>query len=321
MPAPSMTVSYSYLLERVGVYLYGIRSGFSTDRTNNIKDCIRDGLNNLYTAHNWSYFRPVVDLTTTAPYSTGTVTIVAGVVTLAGGTFPSWAADGMLKIGSNYYSVATRDSNTQLTLDDVTVAATAGTTYQLARMEVPLPDAFEAIANDSDLTYYPDQTELSPPVRQKHDQSIRKWQQHDPQFERPLYYSIRTTQFDPTVGSRKVLALYPIPNAAYVLRVPMVLRPVMLDTDNPYPIGGEQLGQLIVESCLASAEHNFEERDHVHTKRYMELLPLAIKRDQEHSSATSLGSDGSVSHSGVFSDSHTLREMRIGAIYFDGDTM
>lgn len=317
-----IAVSYASLLERVGHYLFGIRSSFSADQTTDILDCIRDGLRDIYTAHAWSFFTPVTDITTTPPYTTGTIEVVDGVVTLTGGTFPSWAADGTLKASSNYYSIASRDGDSQITLDDTTVDIDASTTYELGRPEIPLAATFEAIDNDSDLTYYPDQNELHPPVRQRHDQAIRTWQQDDPYFDRPVFYSVRTVEFDATVGSRKRLALYPTPDAQYVLRVPMVLRPTMIDETNQYPVGGETLSQLILESCLAQAERNFEEREHVHTKRFHELLPQAIMADQEKSSPTSLGPDMPRGErgSGIY-DEYWLRSSRIGAVSLDGDTL
>ena len=314
----AMTVSYNNLLARVGRFLFGQRSGFSDSETSDIEDCIRDGLRTVYAAHDWSFFKPIEDITTTAPYTTGTITVVDGVVTLAGGgTFPSWAADGLLKADNGYYSVASRDSNTQVTLDDTSVDIAAGTTYELARPEIPLDASFEAISGDSDLTYYPDQNQLYPPVKMRHDVAIRTWQQDDPYFDRPIFYSVRTVEFDPTVGSRKVLAFYPAPDAAYVLRVPMILRPTMIDADNPYPVGGETLAAVIQEACLAAAESNLDDTESIHKKRFLELLPLAIRADQEKSSPTSLGPDGSRCwRSGISNDQS--RAARIGGVSLDG---
>lgn len=314
----AMTVSYDNLLARVGRKMFGQRSGYSDFETSDIEDAIRDGLRMVYAAHDWSFFKPIQDIATTAPYTTGTITVVDGVVTLAGGgTFPSWAADGLLKADDGYYSIASRDGDTQVTLDDTTVDIDAGTTYELGRPEIPLDASFEAIAGDSDLTYYPDQNELYPPVRMCHDVTIRTWQQDDPYFDRPVHYSVRTVEFDPTVGSRKVLALYPTPDAAYVLRVPMILRPTMIDADNPYPVGGETLAAVITEACLAAAEHNLDDAEAVHNKRFMELLPLAIRADQEKSSPTSLGPDAPRTRN--FSTSnYWLRSARLGAVSLDG---
>lgn len=62
-------------------------------------------------------------------YNTGTVTVASGVVTLASGTFPNWAASGSVVVGSDTYTVNTRDSDTQVTLDDLTVNVGAGASY------------------------------------------------------------------------------------------------------------------------------------------------------------------------------------------------
>ncbi len=320
-----MVASYDSLMERVGHELFGIRSGFSADQETDILQCIKDGLRYVYSAHDWSFFKPVKDITTTAPYSTGTLTVVSGVVTLAGGTFPAWAADGLLKVSNGYYSVASRDSNTQVTLDDTSISVAAGAAYELARPDVPLDDAFEAIAGDSALTYYPDQNDLYPPVRQRHDQSIRTMQQSNPYFDRPLWYSVRTVEFDATVGSRKRLAFYPTPSAAYTLRVPMVLRPTMISAVSPYPVGGETLAQLIVEACLMAVELDFYEKlDGRHTLRFQQMLPLAIRADLEKSAPTHLGPDmprGEGYYSGVCYDADYFRAARIGSLTLDGDTV
>lgn len=319
-----MIASYSTLLERVGHYLFGIRTGFTSDQTADILDCIRDGLHRVYSANEWSFFRPVEDIVTTAPYSTGQVTIAAGVVTLTGGVFPTWAASGVFQINNLYYSVASRQSNTQITLDQTSLTVASASPYTLARPEIEMPAAFDAVANDSDLTYYPGEDVWFPPVKQRQDSVIRKMQQRDPMFNRPIFYAVRTVKFDPTVGSRRVLVFYPTPDEAYTLRVPMVLRPVMVDGTNQFPIGGELLSQVILEACLAAAEHNFEEREHVHEKRFMEMIALAIQNDNDRKTPTSLGPDAPKVAYGKFSvidyDYHT-REQRIGRLTLNGDTL
>ncbi len=322
--ANQFSESYESLLERIGHYLFGIRSGFSVDQKSDIIDCMNDGIKRVYAAHAWSFLRPIADVVTTAPYATGTIVIASGVVTLTGGTFPSWAASGVLKVANRYYSVASRGSSTQITLDDTSVTISDASIYQLARPEIPLEAAFDSVSNDSDLTYYPSAESWYPPVKWRHDASIRHLEGNDPQFDRPMFYSVRTVTFDPTVGSRKVLALYPAPDKAYTLRVPMILRPVLVDEVNLYAIGAEVLSQVILEACLAAAEHNFEEREHVHEKRFLELIGLAIRDDQDRSSPTSLGADNPRSERsrfGMLDYSYRLREQRIGGLTLDGDAM
>lgn len=321
----SMIASYTTLLERVGHELFGIRTGYTADQTTDIEQCIKDGLRYVYSAHDWSFFRPLQDISTTAPYATGTVTIASGVVTLTGGTFPSWADYGILKVSNAYYSVASRDGDTQITLDDTSVTVAAATAFQLGRPEIPLDDSFIDVSGDRKLTYYPDQNELYPAVCNRDDQYIRTKQMDDPYYDRPIFYSIRTVEFDPTVGSRKRLAFYPTPDAAYVLRVPMILRPTMIDGTNLYPVGGEMLAQIITEACLMAVELDFfEKQDGRHTRMFQAMLPLAIQADQERSSPTTLGPDmprGEHYYSGIPYDYDHARAVRIGALTLDGTTL
>lgn len=324
--AATIPTSYSSLVERVGHYLFGAEPGssFSSDQLTRIKYCIRDGLYRVYSAHEWSFFRPLADVVTTAPYATGTVTVASGVVTLVGGTLPSWAASGVLMVNNKYYSVASRQSGSQMTLNDTTVSIASASSYKLARPEIPMDPSFDSVANDSDLAFYPGPEQWYPSVARRHDSTIRKLEADNPEFDRPRFYTVRTDRFDPSVGSQKTLAFYPIPDAAYTLRVPMILRPIELNESNPYPIGGEMLSQVILEACLASAEHNYEEREHVHEKRFLELIALAIRNDQDRSSPTGLGPDaprGQNGKFGVFDYDYRSREQRIGRLTIDGSTM
>jgi hypothetical protein len=315
--AGTMVASYSSLLERVGHFLFGIRSSFSADQTSDIEECIRDGLHDVYSAHSWSFFRPTKLITTTAPYSTGTVTIASGVVTLAGtgAVFPSWAAYGVLEVDDEYYEVSTRDSNAQITLDDTSVTAAAGSTYELTQQEYDLPTGFEAI--EGSLTYERGMADGYPPVEFRHDEEIRKRQQDDPWTDHPRYFSVRTVEFDATVGSRRRLVFYPTPDVAYVLKARMKLRATMIDATNQYPVGGEAITQLIVEACLAAAERNYDEEAKQHTRRFMEMLPLAIQADMEMTSPTTLGSDAPRERNGYLMSRSAL----VGAITLNGVEM
>jgi hypothetical protein len=247
-----MTASYSSLLERVGHFLFGIRSGYTSDQVDDVEMCIHDGLREIYAFHNWSFFRPVKTITTVS--------------------------------GTSTYS---------------------------------LPTAYESI--ETELHYAPGESDFYPPVRMRHDSEIRKLQQdnEDTEYDRPRYFSVRTVEFDPAVGSLRQLVLWPTPDDAYVLYARMTLRPVAIDAVNQYPVGAEQLSQVILESCLAAAERNLDDAEGVHRKRFQELLPLAIQADQNASSPLSLGSDAP---QGENTDLQAL-SVRTGAISLDGVTL
>lgn len=314
-PGASILTTYGTLLEEIGEDRYGIRTGFSSEQTSKITRCMKHGLNRVYAAHEWSFFRPNEPLTTSSPYDTGTVTIVDGVVTLAVGTFPSWAALGLIKVDSSYYRVDTRDSDSQVTLQDTSLDADAGSSYELSQVEYDLPTGFESIENE--LTYQVGDSSIYPPIEMRHDVQIRTWQQDNPYTDRPRYFSIRMAHFDATVGSRRRISFYPLANAAYVIKARMTLKQTMLDSTNQYPVGGEQLSQLIVEACLAAAEAIYDESFGVHEQRYLEMLPLAIAADQRASSPTSLGGDAPQSERGHSGS----RAARMGSISLNGDTL
>ncbi len=83
-----------------------------------ILEIINDSAEYVSMLKQWPYYheRGVIDLV--APYSTGTVAIVAGAptLTLTGGTWPTWAASGEVFVDDTWVEVLTRDSSTQLTL-------------------------------------------------------------------------------------------------------------------------------------------------------------------------------------------------------------
>ena len=111
-----------------------------------VKSAILSAYRELPNLRNWSYYYNRTRLNTVADYSTGTITYdhTGGsserLMTLASGTWPTWAEFGVLKVGSNYYSIASRDSATQITLNAVATTVAAGTAYELGRPEVALDD-------------------------------------------------------------------------------------------------------------------------------------------------------------------------------------
>lgn len=76
----------------------------------------------------------IVDVTDppVATIVANTYDVTNGVVTRASGThtFATWIANGRLKINGNLYTVNTRDSDTQVTLNDLTLTGVSGATIQ-----------------------------------------------------------------------------------------------------------------------------------------------------------------------------------------------
>jgi hypothetical protein len=101
----------------------------------------------LANAHSWTYYMQHGRINTMAPYDTGTVVYdhtggaYERLVTLTDGTWPEWAPYGTLVIGGVPYSVAERQSNTQLQLDVYQNPGTdvESTSYNLYREAYTLP--------------------------------------------------------------------------------------------------------------------------------------------------------------------------------------
>lgn len=112
--------------------------------------CIENAIKALGRYRDWSFQQDVVDLVTTAPYSTGTVTIPSTTaVTFSGTTLPSNVVGQVLKFSgeTNGYEITVRGSDTAATILSVyagnEAADTAGETYVILFPLVDLPANFK----------------------------------------------------------------------------------------------------------------------------------------------------------------------------------
>lgn len=107
-----------------------------------IQQAINEALDMISMERPWPWYLTHGDLNLVAQYSTGTVTFTAAstTVTLAGGTWPSWAASGKIKYNGKVYRISTRTSGAVVVLADAFQAATVtGATYILYQDEYTLP--------------------------------------------------------------------------------------------------------------------------------------------------------------------------------------
>ncbi len=109
---------------------------------------VASGYREFNASFRWSYLWQKGRLTTSAPYSTGTITYTnsSRVVTLAGGTWPTWAAYGSLVIANVAYEVASRTSNSEIILSvnsNPGANVAAGAAYSIYRDTYPMPCDFQ----------------------------------------------------------------------------------------------------------------------------------------------------------------------------------
>mgnify|MGYP003655030287 CR=1 FL=1 len=297
-----MTIEYSQLVSEVGEYLGMGRSSWSSLEETRIESIVKSGLRQVYypqrsgdkLSYQWSWMRPEATIVTTAEYGTGTVEIVSGVVTLSGGTFPSWANEGEIKISSQVYTVNTRDSDTQVTLDDLSIAIAAGSTYSLGRPSYDLPAGFDG-SFDGNLHYKTGDNTLYPSIKIFSPEVIREHRQNYNGSDRPLCASIQPKQFQASVGQRWKITFFPSPSQSYTFYGRYKVRPEMITAVNKFPLGGSAMAEVFLESCLAVAEKRFVEDSKIHQEEFRRLLKQAIDNDADSFSPDYLGynSDGS----------------------------
>lgn len=112
---------------------------------------VQAAINTLSQIRRWRYYYTQYMVTTNVSQTTGTISYehTGGsserLVTLSDATWPSWAAQGVLRIGTVDYEIASRLSSTTLTLSENSNPGedvAADTAYTLFRDAYPLPTDF-----------------------------------------------------------------------------------------------------------------------------------------------------------------------------------
>ena len=240
--------------------------------------------------HIWSFMQPKLTSFDLNPqYGIGTVTIVAGVVTGDGTVFPSWAADAELVIGDVSYPIATRDSDTQLTLDDTSVNAAAGSAYTLQQLEYVLPDLFGGFRGDLFL----DQTSTSQGYvlhRTPKEELLAYQKSGVADFaSQPCRYSVFPQDQTGAGGQRWLMTVWPTADAAYTVSGYYTINPYQLTSALPYPMGGLPLSECLREAVLAAVEREFKGEAGIHTQAFGRRLQAAISYDRQMSNPGIIG--------------------------------
>lgn len=197
------------------------------ESTRDAKKATLRALDVLTNDSNWSYYYERGHLTLDAGYGTGTVSYdhTGGaserLVTLSGGTFPSWAARGDIVIENVVYSIAERLSDTTLTLSvhsnpggDVASGA-----FQVYRDSYELPADFKAIGA---LTLPTHSVVLEP----EHPSLWLERQRIFRSIAMPRFYTIRGSQ---DYQGALCLSFFPAPDDDYQVDLIYQRRPRQLN--------------------------------------------------------------------------------------------
>ncbi len=240
----------------------------------------------------WSFLRPQYTLTTNASYSTGTITVVNGVVTGSGTSFPTWATSAWIAYGGKYYEVSVRTSSTSLTLTNVNTDndAAAGTTYELLQYKFTLPTDFESL--EGPVYYSPDESIANIPLTRRSDNYLRMLYQDsntDTFAQEPMFYALVPSSITTTAAQTWDMLTWPAVQDAFHLKFRYNVQMWELDGTQTTPPGGSQHSEMILESCLSEVELKYNDAPGPHTEKWLGLLASSIKLDRQIAEADTVG--------------------------------
>jgi len=201
-------------------------------------------------AHNWSFLYPLGSLELTASYTTGTIDITGGVVTLSGGVWPSWTDEGELwyTVGSTMQrvEVTTRTDDTLLVVEDTTSTET-GLAYTLRRVYYDLPADFGGMYTDG-FTFRRDEQWHLPDIKIVGESDIRRIDRQNTGDIYPRYASLI-----PVTPDQWRVRFYPLAGSSYQVEYRYKIAPAKLTPSNPTTYGGAYYGEAMIHAVLDAA--------------------------------------------------------------------
>jgi len=149
------------------------------------------------------------------------------------------------------------------------------------------------VANDSDydlpadfggveggFTYDP--SNPYPPIRTVGEGEVRERLACGVSTGRPQLAAIRPKSSDGTSGQIQEVIFWPIVDGIYTLSYRYSVICNQLSETKPYPLGGMQHSQTILEACLAEAEGS-DDQTGFHENQFLKQLTASIATDQRQS--------------------------------------
>ncbi len=108
----------------------------------------------------------------------------------------------------------------------------------------------------------------------------------------PTRFAVRPKTTTGATGQRSEFMFYPIPDEAYVLSYIYQVLPSALSASYPYPYGGMQHGETVLQACLAAAELRVENQRGTQWQEFMTRLTGSIMVDRNSKTAQFIGYNG-----------------------------
>ena len=240
------------------------------------------------TRHEWSFLNIFDSIEFVTSYSTGTISSSLEVVTLTGGTWPSWAAQGKLWVDDKQLEVASRTSDTVIVLQTALDIDFTAETYQLRGYYYDLPDDFGGI-DSAEFTV--STTRSLEPIRltRVSDRAMRE-QQNVNISGTPYRYAL--TPRIPTITDSGHWAVSFGPDLADTATLVdyryKAIPPLLDGTAHIYPYGGDEHGQTIIASLVDVVHQQIHNSFEKHAP-FLEQLAASVMQDRQNSAPHNLG--------------------------------
>ncbi len=299
MAESSLSIGKPELTQAIGHYLgHGsVIADWSTPQDTEIDRLLQSGVRRVYypvstdrslIGYEWSFLRPTSTLYLGASGTDG----VTSSSVLTSATYADWDTQGITTADTVTISDSTSDAATtgdyaitsvsgaNITLTTDPGDAT-GITFLIKRSPANynLPDDFGRTIGDLHFS----SNEVRMPVRIIPVGKILDMRARSDESGAPYFAAVRPKTSTGSTGQRQEIIFYPEPDQAYTLYHNYEAYSGELTDALPYPLGGMQMSELYIESCLAVAEQRMNNEAGLHSQTYQILLADAITRDKNKS--------------------------------------
>lgn len=261
------------------------RSGtMSTATEADVRQIIRSGIrralwpiNGDY-SYQWRWLEKTASFPVPALFTSGTIAVSNGTITLTGSTWPSWALNGFISVDGHILFIATTPTTTTATTTNTSLSVTAGASYILYQYRYDLPSDFGewlggvVYANGTESRMLAGSSESEIRLRYAVGQGLSKHTTH---------FALSTTPD----GDESRILFWPVPEPnAFIqgvyLSTPDDNLPVDLNTPGSVVQCPPIYAEVFLEAILAAAEAFANDTAHIHEARYQEALKRAMAHDR-----------------------------------------
>ena len=161
-------------------------------------------------------------------------------------------------------------------------------------IDYDLPDTFGGLIGDQ-ITI--NESGLYQPIPVRGEGQVRAAHRASSLTGRPQYAAVRPKSSTGSTGQRFELLVYPTPDGVYTMEYRFNVLTGKLTVSLPYPLGGAEHGDTIMESCLSVAEQIKNNERGLHTLAFKERLAASVSYDRRMFSPPTLGYNGDNSDS------------------------